>query len=68
MNATPRHDLDLQPIITMMSHFRPTLTFFGVASTVALCAYVTQSRHTSKIVSKQHGNRFVPVERSCGGV
>ena len=52
----------------MMSHFRPTLTLFGVASTVALCAYVTQSRHTSKIVSKQHGNRFVPVERSCGGV
>lgn len=52
----------------MTSQFRPTLTFFSVASTVALCAYVMQSRHTSKVVSKQHGNRFVPVERSCGGL
>lgn len=53
----------------MMSMFlRPSVAFVGAAGTVAIGTYLTNTRRLSSTMATQYGNRFVPVERSGGGI
>ena len=49
-------------------HARPSVVLVGAAMAMAYGSYVMNSRKFSHAVALQNGNRFVPVERSCGGL
>ena len=47
---------------------RPSVAFVGAAGTVAIGTYFSNTRRMSSKMAVQYGNRFVPVERSGGGL
>lgn len=52
----------------MSFYVRPTTALVGATTTLLVSNYVSNARKHSHMISQVHGNRFVPVERSGGGL
>jgi len=52
----------------MSFYIHPTVALTGAATALLVGNYVSNARKHSHMISQVNGNRYVPVERSGGGL